>query len=71
MKIVFIGSFDEDDLKIINEIVKQQQTTNREIETTTFLCEGITHKIIVKKLIAKDGYTYNNTFVDKIIFRKL
>lgn len=70
MKLTFVGTFDLDDIKTINDFLEMQTTTDREIESTTIELDGLEAKVIVGKWFENKPFDYNNTFIEKIMFRK-
>lgn len=71
MKITFVGTFDVEDMKEINNVIEQQHTSDRELETVVCDYGDFEAKIIVEKWISSEPYNYDNTYIDKIIFRKV
>ncbi len=62
MKITFTGTFDTDDIQLINEFIEIQQTTDRVTENTTIELDGV---VLIKVIIEKYGD------FEKIHFRKI
>lgn len=62
MKITFKGTFNIDDLKLINEFLEIQETTDRERENTTIILDW---DVLAKVTVNKRGD------IEKIYFRKL
>ena len=62
MKITFTGTFNLDDVKLINEFLEIQETTDRERETTVIDYDG---EILIKVTVDKKGD------IEKIHFRKI
>ena len=62
MKITFTGTFTIDDVKLINEFLEIQETTDRERETTIIDYDG---EVEIKVTVDKKGD------IEKIHFRKI
>ena len=62
MKITFTGTFNLDDMQLINDFLEQQQTTDRETESVTIEYDGC---ILIKVTTHKLGY------IEKINFKKI
>ena len=62
MKITFTGTFNYDDVKLINEFLEVQETTDRERETTIIDYDG---EVEIKVTVDKKGD------IEKIHFRKI
>ena len=62
MKITFTGTFNIDDMRIINEFTETQQTTDCEKETTTIELDRV---VLIKVTVNKRGD------IEKIHFRKI
>jgi hypothetical protein len=62
MKLTFTGTFNLDDIKLINEFVETQQTTDCEKETTT---------IELDRVVLIDVVVNNFGDVEKIHFTKI
>jgi hypothetical protein len=62
MKITFIGTFSIDDVKLINEFLEIQETTDRERENTVIDYDG---EVEIKVTVNK------NSDIQKINFRKI
>lgn len=61
MKITFKGTFNIDDMRLINGFIEQQQTTDREIENTTI---EVDDSILIKVITNDFGE------IEKLHFRK-
>lgn len=71
-KITMVGTFDNEDLKIIYDFVDVQETSDRLTEPTVVsLDNNIEAKVIVRKYYAKEDYSFDNSYIEKIIFRKV
>ena len=62
MKITFTGTFDIDDMQLINDFLEQQQTTDCETESTTIIHDDV---IEIKVTTDKLGD------IEKINFKKI
>ena len=62
MKITFTGTFSIDDVKLINEFLEVQETTDRERETTVIDYDG---EVEIKVTVNQKGD------IEKINFRKI
>ena len=62
MKITFTGTFNIDDMKMINEFIETQQTTDCEKETITIELDSV---VLIKVIVNKYGD------IEKIHFRKI
>ena len=62
MKITFTGTFTIDDVKLINEFLEVQETTDRERETTVINYDD---EVLIKVTVNK------NSDIQKINFRKI
>ena len=62
MKITFTGTFNVDDMRLINDFVEQQLTTDAETETTT---------IELDRVVLIDVVVNNFGDVEKIHFTKI
>jgi len=62
MKITFTGTFDSDDIQLINEFIETQQTTDAETESTTI---ELDYTVLIKVTVDKYGD------IEKIHFRKI
>jgi len=62
MKITFTGTFNLDDVKLINEFLEVQETTDRERKTTIIDYDG---EVLIKVTVNKNGD------IKKIHFRKI
>jgi hypothetical protein len=62
MKITFTGTFNIDDVKLINEFLEIQETTDRERETTVIDYDG---EVLIKVTVDKKGD------IEKIFFKKI
>ena len=62
MKITFTGTFNIDDMRMINEFIEAQQTTDCEKETTTIELDSV---VLIKVIVNKYGD------IEKIHFRKI
>ncbi len=62
MKITFTGTFTIDDVKLINEFLEIQETTDRERESTVIDYDG---EFLIKVKVNK------NSDIKKIHFRKI
>ena len=62
MKITFTGTFNLDDVKLINEFLTVQETTDRERENTVIDYDG---EVLIKVKVNK------NSDIRKINFRKI
>lgn len=62
MKITFIGTFTIDDVKLINEFLEIQETTDRERENTVINYDD---EVLIKVTVDKSGD------IKKIHFRKI
>jgi len=62
MKITFTGTFDLEDLQLINDFLEQQQTTDRETESVTIEFDGV---IEIKLKVDRYGD------IEKINFKKI
>lgn len=61
MKITFTGTFNIDDVKLINEFLEVQETTDRERENTTIILDW---DVLAKVTVNKRGD------IEKIYFSK-
>ena len=62
MKITFTGTFNTDDIQLINDFLETQQTTDRETENTTI---ELDRTVLIKVIVDKYGD------IEKIHFRKI
>lgn len=62
MKITFTGTFSIDDVKLINEFLEIQETTDRERENTVIDYDG---EVLIKVTVDKKGD------IQKINFKKI
>ena len=62
MKITFTGTFNVDDMRLINEFIETQQTTDAETESTT---------IELDRVVLIDVVVNNFGDVEKIHFTKI
>ena len=62
MKITFTGTFNIDDMRMINEFIETQQTTDCEKETITIELDSV---VLIKVIVNKYGD------IEKIHFRKI
>lgn len=62
MKITFTGTFNLDDIKLINEFLEIQETTDRETENTVIDYDG---EVLIKVTVDKKGD------IVKINFKKI
>lgn len=62
MKITFTGTFNIDDMRMINEFIETQETTDREKETITIELDSV---VLIKVIVNKCGD------IEKIHFRKI
>lgn len=62
MKITFAGTFTIDDVKLINEFLEIQETTDRERENTVINYDDV---VLIKVTVDKNGD------IEKIHFRKI
>jgi len=72
MKITFVGTFTVEDLELINFVIKTQESTDRATEPHVASYDNtIQAKFIVKKNDNSLKFDYDNTYIDKVIFRKI
>ncbi len=62
MKITFTGTFNIDDMRMINDFIEMQQTTDRDTETATIELDSV---VLIKVIVNKYGD------IEKIHFRKI
>jgi len=62
MKITFTGTFNIDDIQLINEFIEIQQTTDRVTENTMIELDGV---VLIRVIVDKYGD------IEKIHFRKI
>jgi len=62
MKLTFTGTFNVDDMRLINEFIETQETTDCEKETITIELDRV---VLIKVIVNKYGD------IEKIHFRKI